>query len=62
MATIDTRDTVPIPQPRGYPLVGNITDVDPEQPTLSLMNLAKEHGKLANHVRHATCHANPAPR
>jgi len=51
MATIDTRDTVPIPQPRGYPLVGNITDVDPEQPTLSLMNLAKEHGKLASHAR-----------
>lgn len=54
MATIDTRDTVPIPQPKGYPLVGNITDVDPEQPTLSLMNLAKEHGKLASHVREAT--------
>ena len=48
MATIDTRDTVPIPQPRGYPLVGNITDVDPEQPTLSLMNLAREYGKLAD--------------
>jgi cytochrome P450/NADPH-cytochrome P450 reductase len=54
MAAIDTRDTVPIPQPRGYPLVGNITDVDPEQPTLSLMNLAKEHGKLASHAGDAT--------
>ena len=35
-----------IPGPRGYFLVGNITDFDPEQPTLSLMNLSREYGVL----------------
>jgi cytochrome P450/NADPH-cytochrome P450 reductase len=48
MATIDTRDTVPIPQPRGYPLVGNISDFDPDQPTASFMNLAKEYGEIVS--------------
>ena len=46
MAIIDSRDTVEIPGPRGYFLVGNITDFDPEQPTLSLMNLSREYGVL----------------
>lgn len=45
MATIDERDSVPIPQPPGYPLIGNVSDIDPEQPTSSLMNLSREYGK-----------------
>jgi cytochrome P450/NADPH-cytochrome P450 reductase len=48
MAIIDTRDTVPIPQPRGYPLVGNISDFDPDQPTASFMNLAREYGEIVS--------------
>lgn len=46
MAAIDTRDTVPIPQPRGYPLVGNVTDIDPEHPITSFLNLAHEYGEI----------------
>ncbi|EMD00975.1 hypothetical protein BAUCODRAFT_566786 [Baudoinia panamericana UAMH 10762] len=43
---VDKKDTVPIPQPAGWPLVGNITDVDPELPILSLTNLAKTYGEI----------------
>ncbi|OJH40378.1 bifunctional cytochrome P450/NADPH--P450 reductase [Cystobacter ferrugineus] len=37
---------VPIPQPRPWPLVGNLTDLDAEQSTLSMMELARLHGPL----------------
>ncbi|KAK0789173.1 hypothetical protein LTR02_012178 [Friedmanniomyces endolithicus] len=43
---IDKRDTVPIPNPKGWPLVGNITDVDAEVPIASLQNLAKTYGEV----------------
>lgn len=43
---MDQRDTVPIPRPPGYPLVGNITDIDPELPISSLSNLAKQYGEI----------------
>ena len=43
---MDIRDTVPIPQPRGYPLIGNITDIDPELPIDSLCNLADQYGEI----------------
>jgi hypothetical protein len=36
----------PIPQPPAYPLLGNITDVDPENGTASLMHLADKYGEL----------------
>jgi cytochrome P450 / NADPH-cytochrome P450 reductase len=36
---IDPRDTVPMPQPQGYPIVGNLFDLDPELPIVSLLNL-----------------------
>ncbi|KAK5112785.1 hypothetical protein LTR85_011119 [Meristemomyces frigidus] len=45
-SSVDRKDTVPIPQPRGYPIIGNITDVDPELPILSLQNLAKQYGEI----------------
>lgn len=45
-SSIDKKDTIPIPQPKGYPIIGNITDVDPELPIVSLQNLAKQYGKL----------------
>ncbi|KAI7188379.1 cytochrome P450, partial [Hortaea werneckii] len=45
-AAIDMRDTVPIPGPKGYPIVGNITDLDPELPIASLQNLAKQYGEI----------------
>lgn len=38
---------LPIPQPPGYPLLGNITDVDPQNGTASLMHLADKYGKLS---------------
>ncbi|CAJ2504411.1 Uu.00g118050.m01.CDS01 [Anthostomella pinea] len=38
--------TVPIPQPPGWPLVGNITDVDPEAPILSIQHLASQYGEI----------------
>ncbi|WPG99486.1 Hypothetical protein R9X50_00230100 [Acrodontium crateriforme] len=46
MASIDKRDTVPIPQPPGYPLLGNLSDIDPELPIASLQNLAKQYGDI----------------
>jgi len=49
MATaIDMRDTMPIPGPKGYPIVGNITDLDPELPIASLQNLAKQYGEFSS--------------
>lgn len=35
-----------IPQPKGYPLIGNIAALDPKAPVQSLMRLAQEHGPL----------------
>jgi cytochrome P450/NADPH-cytochrome P450 reductase len=46
MAAIDTRDTVPIPQPRGLPIVGNLSSIDPALPFKSFQNLAAEHGEI----------------
>lgn len=43
---VDRRDCEPIPAPPGYPLVGNITDVDPELPIQSLCNLADQYGEI----------------
>ncbi|KAK3644310.1 hypothetical protein LTR22_015314 [Elasticomyces elasticus] len=43
---VDRRDTVPIPSPKGWPLLGNVTDVDPETPIASLQNLAKTYGEI----------------
>ncbi|GKT82131.1 bifunctional p-450:NADPH-P450 reductase [Colletotrichum tofieldiae] len=37
--------TVPIPEPPGWPLLGNILDVDMELPLLSLCSLAEKHGQ-----------------
>lgn len=34
-----------IPHPAGWPLVGNISDIDPVVPILSLNNLADQYGK-----------------
>ena len=49
-SVIDRRDTVSIPQPAGWPLVGNITDVDPELPIQSLINLGKQYGTSLSHT------------
>ena len=35
-----------IPQPKSYPLIGNIAELDPKAPVQSLMRLAREHGPL----------------
>ncbi|MDR6147820.1 cytochrome P450/flavodoxin [Sphingomonas sp. SORGH_AS870] len=35
-----------IPQPKGYPLIGNIAALDPKAPVQSLMRLARKHGPL----------------
>ena len=36
---------VPIPSPRGYPIVGNVLDIDPEHPNESLAHIAAIHGE-----------------
>nr|POE71415.1 bifunctional cytochrome p450/nadph--p450 reductase [Quercus suber] len=43
---MDLRDTTPIPGPKGYPIVGNVTDVDPELPIASLQTLAHQYGEI----------------
>ena len=37
---------VPIPEPPGLPLLGNLLDVDLELPLKSLCSLAEKHGKI----------------
>lgn len=37
-------NTVPIPQPPGLPLLGNINDINPEFPLGSMMNMADKYG------------------
>ena len=39
--------SLPIPQPPGYPLVGNIADVDPQNSVGSLMHLAEKYGEFS---------------
>lgn len=36
----------PIPQPSGLPLVGNVLDVDPNNPWASLKKLSEKHGEI----------------
>jgi len=36
--------TEPIPQPRGLPFLGNITDINPENPIASFGHLADQYG------------------
>ncbi|KAJ5215187.1 P450 monooxygenase [Penicillium citrinum] len=36
----------PIPSPRGYPLLGNVFDIDPEKPNQSLARLFDIHGPI----------------
>ncbi|WP_267382363.1 MULTISPECIES: cytochrome P450 [unclassified Sphingomonas] len=35
-----------IPQPKGYPLIGNMAEIDPNAPVQSLMRMARAHGSL----------------
>nr|POE47611.1 bifunctional cytochrome p450/nadph--p450 reductase [Quercus suber] len=43
---LDRRDTALVPGPKGYPIVGNVTDVDPDLPIDSLQTLAKQYGEI----------------
>ncbi|KAF1929899.1 fatty acid hydroxylase [Didymella exigua CBS 183.55] len=36
----------PIPSPHGYPIVGNVLDIDPEHPNESLAHIAAVHGPI----------------
>src|SRR5690242_19472021 len=38
--------TTPIPQPPGYPLVGNIADVDPKDGIGSINHLSEKYGEI----------------
>jgi cytochrome P450/NADPH-cytochrome P450 reductase len=42
--TKDTADTVPIPSPPGWPLVGNAFDIDFELPLRTFQNFAEQYG------------------
>lgn len=39
-------ETVPIPEPYGLPLLGNINDIDPEFPLGSMTSLADQYGEI----------------
>ncbi|POS72529.1 bifunctional P-450/NADPH-P450 reductase [Diaporthe helianthi] len=39
-------NTVPIPQPPGLPLLGNINDINPEFPLGSMLNMADKYGEI----------------
>lgn len=36
--------STPIPGPAGWPLLGNVSDIDPEVPIKSLMDIADKYG------------------
>lgn len=36
--------SVPIPQPPGVPILGNVWDIDPKQSLLSLAHIAEKYG------------------
>ncbi|RMZ89882.1 hypothetical protein DV736_g2895, partial [Chaetothyriales sp. CBS 134916] len=38
--------SVPVPQPPGLPLLGNIYDIDPKNSILSLLHLSKKYGEI----------------
>jgi cytochrome P450/NADPH-cytochrome P450 reductase len=38
--------TMPIPEPRGLPLIGNVLDLNPDTPVQSMMALARVHGPI----------------
>ncbi len=38
--------TTPIPQPPGYPLVGNITNIDPKDGIASIIRLSEKYGEI----------------
>lgn len=35
----------PIPSPRGYPIIGNVFDIDPERPNQSLAQVFAANGE-----------------
>jgi hypothetical protein len=35
-----------VPTPKGYPLIGNVLEIDPERPNQSLASLFTIHGKM----------------
>ncbi|KAL6704826.1 hypothetical protein ACN47E_007630 [Coniothyrium glycines] len=41
---MENKSLKPIPGPPGLPLVGNIADIDPQTPTLSMCNLTLQYG------------------
>lgn len=41
-----TSTLTPIPEPRGYPILGNIADVDPDSSLESFKSLAEKHGDI----------------
>jgi cytochrome P450/NADPH-cytochrome P450 reductase len=43
---VDRRDTVPIPQPPGYPIVGNLLEVKGEIPIERIADLGKQYGEI----------------
>ena len=43
---LDRKDCVPIPQPRGYPLIGNIWELDRTAPINSFMRLTRQFGDI----------------
>jgi len=44
----------PIPSPRGYPIIGNVLDIDPERPNQSLAQVFAVHGEMS---RYDTTHS-----
>ena len=40
------RQSADIPQPKPYPIVGNLFDMDPNSPTMSLVPVAAKYGPI----------------
>ena len=43
---IDRADTLPIPQPKAYPFVGNLWDIDRNTPLRTFTKLADQYGPI----------------
>ncbi|USW48179.1 Putative Flavoprotein-like superfamily [Septoria linicola] len=44
--SLDRRDTIAIPQPRGYPIIGNVLEVTGDVPINRIIQLGKQYGEI----------------
>jgi len=59
MASPAPEGTIPIPEPKGLPFLGNALDIDTEFPLGSMLNFADQFGTVFISLLEWSCHAKP---